>query len=246
MNHMFVALFMVGTVVGSFINVIIYRLPKSIMGESISLSNPKRSFCPGCKHTLGVLELIPLLSYLLQRGKCKHCNQPISIQYPVIELTCGILTSLAYIKFGLNLELIFILIFIFSLVALFWIDAKHQLLPDTITLPLIAIGLVFNYPSGFVEFIDALIGATIGYLILWGVFWAYKLIRKVEGMGYGDFKLVAVLGAWFGWQSLPILLLGASTLGIVYFLVLIRDRDQVFAFGPFLIISALAWLFISY
>ena len=246
MDHMFVALFMVGTVVGSFINVIIYRLPKSIMGGSISLSNPKRSFCPGCKHTLGVLELIPLLSYLLQRGKCKHCNQPISIQYPVIELTCGILTSLAYIKFGLNLELIFILIFIFSLVALFWIDAKHQLLPDTITLPLIAIGLVFNYPFGFVEFTDALIGTTIGYLILWVIFWAYKLIRKVDGMGYGDFKLVAVLGAWVGWQSLPLLLLGASTLGIVYFLLLIRDRGQVFAFGPFLIISALTWLFVSY
>ena len=243
---MLVVLFMVGTVIGSFINVIIYRLPKSVMGESISLSSPNRSFCPECKHILGVLELIPLLSYLLQRGKCKHCNQHISIQYPVIELTCGILMSLAFIKFGLNLELIFILIFIFSLVALFWIDAKHQLLPDTITLPLIAIGLVFNYPFGFVEFTDALIGTTIGYLILWVIFWAYKLIRKVEGMGYGDFKLVAVLGAWFGWQSLPILLLGASTLGIVYFLVLIRDRGQAFAFGPFLIISALAWLFINY
>ena len=243
---MLVVLFMVGTVIGSFINVIIYRLPKSVMGESISLSSPNRSFCPECKHILGVLELIPLLSYLLQRGKCKHCNQHISIQYPVIELTCGILMSLAFIKFGLNLELIFILIFIFSLVALFWIDAKYQLLPDAITLPLIVIGLVFNYPSGFVEFVDALIGATIGYLILWGIFWAYKLIRKVDGMGYGDFKLVAALGAWFGWQSLPVLLLGASTLGIVYFLVLIRDRGQAFAFGPFLIISALAWLFINY
>jgi len=238
--------FIVGLIVGSFINVIIYRLPKSVMGESISLSSPNRSFCPECKHILGVLELIPLLSYLLQRGKCKHCNQHISIQYPVIELTCGILMSLAFIKFGLNLELIFILIFIFSLVALFWIDAKYQLLPDAITLPLIVIGLVFNYPSGFVEFVDALIGATIGYLILWGIFWAYKLIRKVDGMGYGDFKLVAALGAWFGWQSLPVLLLGASTLGIVYFLVLIRDRGQAFAFGPFLIISALAWLFINY
>ena len=238
--------FIVGLIVGSFINVIIYRLPKSVMGESISLSSPNRSFCPECKHILGVLELIPLLSYLLQRGKCKHCNQHISIQYPVIELTCGILMSLAFIKFGLNLELIFILIFIFSLVALFWIDAKYQLLPDAITLPLIVIGLVFNYPSGFVEFVDALIGATIGYLILWGIFWASKLIRKVDGMGYGDFKLVAALGAWFGWQSLPVLLLGASTLGIVYFLVLIRDRGQAFAFGPFLIISALAWLFINY
>jgi leader peptidase (prepilin peptidase)/N-methyltransferase len=246
MNHMFVALFIVGTVIGSFINVIIYRLPKSIMGESISLSNPNRSFCPECKHTLSVIELIPLLSYLLQHGKCRHCNQSISIQYPAIEIICGILTSVAYIKFSLNLELIFILIFIFSLLALFWIDVKHQLLPDAITLPLIAIGLVFNYPFGFVEFTDALIGTIIGYLILWAIFWAYKLIRKVDGMGYGDFKLVAALGAWFGWQSLPVLLLSASTLGIVFFLVLIRDRGQVFAFGPFLIISALAWLFISY
>ena len=238
--------FIIGLIVGSFINVVVYRLPKSIMGESISLSNPSRSFCPDCNHTLGVIELMPLLSYLLQRGKCKHCKQPISIQYPIIEFTCGILTSLAYIKFGLNLELIFILIFIFSLVALFWIDAKHQLLPDAITLPLITIGLVFNYPFGFVEFTDALIGAAIGYLTLWSIFWIYKLIRKVDGLGYGDFKLVALLGAWFGWQSLPILLLGASTQGIVYFLLLIRDRSQVFAFGPFLIVTALAWLFTQY
>jgi len=246
MNHMFVALFIVGTVIGSFINVIIYRLPKSIIGESISLSNPNRSFCPECKHTLSVIELIPLLSYLLQHGKCRHCNQSISIQYPAIEIICGILTSVAYIKFGLNLELLFILIFIFSLVTLFWIDAKHQLLPDAITLPLIAIGLVFNYLFGFAEFVDALIGATIGYLILWVIFWAHKLIRKVDGMGYGDFKLVAALGAWFGWQSLPMLLLGASALGIIYFLLLIRDRNQAFAFGPFLILSSMTWLFLSY
>ncbi|HIC39997.1 MAG TPA: prepilin peptidase, partial [Piscirickettsiaceae bacterium] len=126
------------------------------------------------------------------------------------------------------------------------IDAKHQLLPDAITLPLIAIGLVFNYLFGFVEFTDALIGATIGYLTLWSIFWAYKLIKKVDGMGYGDFKLVAALGAWFGWQSLPMLLLGASTLGIVYFLLAIKDRNQAFAFGPFLIISALVWLFLTY
>jgi leader peptidase (prepilin peptidase)/N-methyltransferase len=216
------------------------------MGESISLGNPKRSFCPECKHSLSIIELIPLLSYLLQHGKCKHCNQPIPIQYPAIELTCAILTSLAYVKFGLNFELLFVLIFILSLVALFWIDAKHQLLPDAITLPLIVIGLVFNYLLGFVEFVDAFIGAIVGYLVLWGIFWAYKLIRKVDGMGYGDFKLVAALGAWLGWQSLPVLLLGASTLGIIYFLLLIRDRNQVFAFGPFLIISALAWLFVAY
>ena len=243
---MSIALFIVGLIVGSFINVVIYRLPKSVKGDSISLSNPNRSFCPECKHSLSIIELIPLLSYLLQRGKCKHCKQPIPIQYPVIELICGLLTASAFMKFGLNLELIFILYFIFSLVTLFWIDAKHQLLPDAITLPLIAVGLIFNYPFGFVEFTDALIGAAIGYLTLWSIFWIYKLIRKVDGLGYGDFKLVALLGAWFGWQSLPILLLGASTLGIVYFLLLIRDRSQVFAFGPFLIISALAWLFTQY
>ncbi len=238
--------FIIGLIIGSFINVVIYRLPKSIMGEPISLSNPNRSFCPECKHSLSIIELIPLLSYLLQRGKCKHCKQPISIQYPIIELICGFLTASAFMKFGLNLELMFILCFIFSLVALFWIDAKHQLLPDAITLPLIAIGLVFNYLFGFVEFSDAVIGAAIGYLTLWSIFWIYKLIRKVDGLGYGDFKLVALLGAWFGWQSLPILLLGASTLGIVYFLLLIRDRSQVFAFGPFLIVTALAWLFTQY
>lgn len=239
-------LFVIGLIVGSFVNVVIYRLPKSIMGESISLSSPNRSFCPKCKHSLSIIELIPLLSYLFQRGKCKHCKQSISSQYPVVELTCGLLTSVAYLKFGFNLELIFILIFIYSLVALFWIDIKHQLLPDAITLPLIAIGLVFNYLFGFVEFTDALIGATIGYLTLWSIFWAYKLIKKVDGMGYGDFKLVAALGAWFGWQSLPVLLLGASTLGIVYFLLAIKDRNQAFAFGPFLIISALVWLFLTY
>ena len=239
-------LFVIGLIVGSFVNVVIYRLPQSLAGKSISLSNPSRSFCPKCKHTLNIIELIPLLSYLFQRGKCKHCKQSISSQYPVVELACGLLASVAYLKFDLNLELLFILFFIFSLVALFWIDVKHQLLPDAITLPLIAIGLVFNYLFGFVEFTDALIGATIGYLTLWCIFWAYKLIRKVDGMGYGDFKLVAALGAWFGWQSLPMLLLGASTLGIVYFLLAIKDRNQAFAFGPFLIISALVWLFLTY
>jgi leader peptidase (prepilin peptidase)/N-methyltransferase len=239
-------LFVIGLIVGSFVNVVIYRLPQSLMGKSINLSNPGRSFCPKCKHTLSIIELIPLLSYLFQRGKCKHCKQSISVQYPVVELTCGLLVSVAYLKFGLNLELLFILFFIFNLVALFWIDIKHQLLPDAITLPLIAIGLVFNYLFGFVEFSDAVIGAAVGYLTLWSIFWAYKLIRKVDGMGYGDFKLVAALGAWFGWQSLPMLLLGASTLGIVYFIVFIRRQDKTFAFGPFLVISALVWLFVNY
>lgn len=238
--------FIIGLIIGSFINAVVYRLPKSIMGESISLSNPKRSLCPNCKHTLSFIELIPLLSYGLQRGKCKHCNQSISIQYPAIELACGLLSVLAFVKFGLNLESMFILIFIYSLVTLFWIDAKYRLLPNVITLPLIIIGLVFNYPFAFVEFTDALIGATAGYLALWGIFWIYKLIRKVDGMGYGDFKLVAALGAWFGWQSLPMLLLGASTLGIVYFAIFIKQRNKPFAFGPFLIISALVWLFVSY
>jgi len=239
-------LFVIGLIVGSFVNVVIYRLPKSIIGESISLSNPNRSFCPECKHSLSITELIPLLSYLLQRGKCKHCKQPIPIQYPVIELICGFLTASAFTKFGLNLELIFILCFIFSLVALFWIDIKHQLLPDAITLPLITIGLVFNYLFGFVEFSDAVIGAAIGYLTLWSIFWIYKLIRKVDGMGYGDFKLVAALGAWLGWQGLPILLLASSVLGISYFLLFIRDRNQAFAFGPFLIVSTFILLFVNY
>lgn len=238
--------FIIGLIAGSFVNAVVYRLPKSIMGESINLNNPKRSLCPQCKHTLGVFELIPLLSYSLQRGKCKHCNQSISIRYPAIELTCGLLSVLAFVKFGLNLELLFILTFVFSLVALFWIDIKHQLLPDVITLPLIIIGLVFNYSLGFVEFTDALIGASAGYLSLWSIFWIHKLIRKVDGMGYGDFKLVAALGAWFGWQSLPMLLLGASTLGVVYFVVFIKQQNKPFAFGPFLIILALAWLFINY
>jgi leader peptidase (prepilin peptidase)/N-methyltransferase len=131
-------------------------------------------------------------------------------------------------------------------VALFWIDIKHQLLPDAITLPLITIGLVFNYLFGFVEFSDAVIGAAIGYLTLWSIFWIYKLIRKVDGMGYGDFKLVAALGAWLGWQGLPILLLASSVLGISYFLLFIRDRNQAFAFGPFLIVSTFILLFVNY
>lgn len=236
--------FFVGLMVGSFLNVVINRLPLTLAGTGISINNPQRSVCPKCGEVLSVWMLIPLFSFAILGGKCKHCHGKISWQYPAVEVASGLLAMWLISVQGFSILTAFYLLFAWGLLSLFVIDVKHKLLPDILTLPLLWLGLIFaivdvNHSP---DLASSVIGAVIGYLSLWGVFWLFKLLRGVEAMGYGDFKLSSALGAWLGWQMLPELFLLASTLGIIWFLVNNYKMQQKFAFGPFLIISALILL----
>ncbi len=224
-----------GLSIGSFLNVIIYRLPININGnKNINLISPARSFCPHCKQTLSALELIPIFSFLWQKGKCKYCQMAISWYYPLIETISTLVSVLIILYFGLTIQAGLYLLLVYLLIALFIIDIKNQLLPDLLTLPLMWVG--FLYQMQFGDLSAGVIGAMSGYLLLWSLYWAFKLLRNKEGMGYGDFKLTAALGAWLGWQQLPYLLLLASLFAIGYFLLATQYKtNQAFAFGPFLI-----------
>jgi leader peptidase (prepilin peptidase)/N-methyltransferase len=223
-----------GLFIGSFLNVVIYRLPLSIdTNATIDLINPKRSFCPVCKQKLSALELVPIFSYLTQKGKCKHCGTTISWQYPLIETMTALISALIVFMFGATIESGFYLLLAWLLIPLFVIDLKERLLPDVLTLSLMWIGFIYQMQFGDLQ--NGVIGAMAGYLLLWSMYWLFKVIRKKEGMGYGDFKLLAALGAWLGWQTIPQLLLSASVLGLIFFVLSSTKKDQVFAFGPFLI-----------
>ena len=228
-----------GLLIGSFLNVVIYRLPvmmerawkaecaeyfpetKLIADEGIFNLFLPRSRCPKCLHIIGALENIPLISWLLQRGKCKHCASKISARYPCVELLTAILSlAVAYvIPFGW--PLLFALIFTWVLICLSYIDFDVMLLPDQLTLPLLWMGLLINLSYSFVSINDAVVGAILGYLSLWSVYWLFKLATGKEGMGYGDFKLLAALGAWFGWQALPLIILLSSFSGAIIGIVLL-------------------------
>lgn len=252
-----------GLMVGSFLNVVIYRLPKMMEREwhnnclelqgketpsqtTYSLSKP-RSSCPSCGHKITALENIPIISYLALKGRCRGCKTPISVRYPLIEALTGVLIGLISWKFGYSATTIFAWVFTFALIALTFIDFDTQLLPDDITLPLLWLGLLFNLNFGFTDLKSAVIGAMAGYLILWSVYWLFKLIRGKEGMGYGDFKLLAAIGAWFGWKLLPAVILLSSTLGAIIGIALIvltkRGKEVPMPFGPFLAIGGIAALF---
>jgi len=252
-----------GLMVGSFLNVVIYRLPKmmeqewhnnclELQGQEIpaqpqfTLSKP-RSCCPNCGHKISALENVPVISYLLLKGRCKACKTPISMRYPLIEILTGVLIGLTSWQFGYTAATLFAWVFVFALITLTFIDFDTQLLPDDITLPLLWLGLLVNLNAGFTDLKSAVIGAMAGYLILWSVFWLFKLIRGKEGMGYGDFKLLAAIGAWFGWQLLPAVILLSSTLGAIIGIALImltkREKDVPIPFGPFLAIGGIAALF---
>ncbi|MCL4166255.1 UNVERIFIED_CONTAM: hypothetical protein GTU68_015965, partial [Idotea baltica] len=166
--------------------------------------------CPKCKHQISALENIPIVSYLLLGGKCKGCKTKISVRYPFVEALTGMLIGLVAWEFGYTSTTLFAWAFTFALITLTFIDFDTQLLPDDITLPLLWLGLLFNLNNGFVDLQSAVIGAVIGYLILWSVYWAFKLVTGKEGMGYGDFKLLAAIGAWFGWQLIPAVILLSS------------------------------------
>ena len=264
-----------GLIVGSFLNVVIYRLPimlelawqaearyvldqegqegrqdqdkEGAQAEPFNLTVP-RSRCARCNSPIGILQNIPLISFLWLRGKCAHCQTPISRQYPAIELITAVLSLVVFWKFGLSTDLIFALIFTWALVALSVIDAKHFILPDNIVLPLLWLGLFANLSGSFANLPDAVLGAIFGYGVLWVCFWVFKLATGKEGMGYGDFKLMAAVGAWFGWQSLPAALLLSSLTGAAVSMTLIilqkNDRSSAIPFGPYIAISG--WLMLMY
>jgi len=196
------------------------------------------SHCPKCKHEISTLQNIPVFSWFFLRGKCSYCQASISARYPIMEAFTGLITALVVFKFGFTWLTLAVLFLSWSLIVLTMIDFDHQLLPDDITLPLLWLGLVINSLGLITSLEQAVWGAIVGYAILWGVYWLFKLVTGKEGMGYGDFKLLAALGAWMGWQSLPLIILLSSFVGAVVGLSLIvikgRDKNIPIPFGPYL------------
>ena len=259
--------FIISLMVGSFLNVVIYRLPvmmerswKAEIAEYTVLENqaspltgrPKEppfnlvkpdSTCPKCQHKIRVWENIPLISWLLLKGKCSQCKNPISSRYPLVELATGLLSTLVAWHFGFGLAGLAAVLATWLLIAMTFIDLDTMLLPDQLTLSLLWLGLLLSIESPFVSSQDALIGAAVGYLSLWSLYWAFKLLTGKEGMGYGDFKLLAAIGAWVGWQHLPVVILLSSFVGAVVGVSLLaiqgKDKDQPIPFGPYL--AAAGW-----
>jgi leader peptidase (prepilin peptidase)/N-methyltransferase len=255
--------FLFSLLIGSFLNVVIHRLPKmmeadwhaqcaELRGETVpdaplyNLSLP-RSACPQCGHQITALENIPLLSWLWLRGRCSACSTPISARYPLVELLTALLSAAAAWKWGVSVQTIGALLLVWTLIALAFIDLDTTFLPDNLTLPLLWLGLLFNLGGHFASLADAVIGAMAGYLVLWSVYWLFKLATGKEGMGYGDFKLLAALGAWLGWQMLPVTLLLSSvvgaTIGVAMILFVKHDRRVPIPFGPYLAGGGLVALF---
>ncbi|MGQ5522425.1 prepilin peptidase [Chitinimonas sp. PSY-7] len=264
------AVFILGLLIGSFLNVVIHRLPKmmeaNFRAECALLDQPAevqlttetasshynliapRSCCPGCGAQIAGYDNIPVLSWLLLRGKCRHCKTTISIRYPFVELVTGLVSAGLAAYFGWGFIAAGCIVFAWFLIALFCIDVDTYLLPDDLTLPLLWLGLLFNLFGGLTSLNSALIGAVAGYLCLWSVYWLFKLATGKEGMGYGDFKLLAAIGAWLGWQALPIVILLSSLigaiLGIALTLLASRGWSKPLPFGPYLAIAgmiALIW-----
>ncbi|MBS0433252.1 MAG: prepilin peptidase [Proteobacteria bacterium] len=255
------AAFVLGLLVGSFLNVVILRLPARLMHawrrdarEVLDLQGEEaappdlvrqRSHCPHCKHPLAAHDNIPLFSWLLLRGRCRHCKAPISIQYPLVELLSGILSAVVVWKFGPTWAALAALFFTWTLIAAAGIDLRTQLLPDQLTLPLLWLGLLLALLPLFVDARAAIIGAATGYLALWGVYWIFKLLTGKEGMGYGDFKLLAALGAWMGPMALLPVVLISSLIGAVVGVIALRARGQDHStpipFGPFLAAAGWVW-----
>jgi len=252
-----------GLLIGSFLNVVIHRLPIMMERdwslqcaelaaqpaptfEPLSLVSP-RSRCPHCGRQVTALENIPILSYLLLKGRCKGCRKPIGLRYPLVEAVTGLLFGLAAWRFGPTLAAAGAMLFVAAMVALTCIDFDTQLLPDDVTLPLLWAGLLINLNGTFSTLPNAVIGAAAGYLALWAVYWLFKLATGKEGMGYGDFKLLAAVGAWLGWQLLPLVILLSSLVGAVVGIALIvlarHGRNVPIPFGPYLAAAGVIALF---
>ena len=249
--------------IGSFLNVVIHRLPKMLerqwrdelselngqevaAGPRYNLMVP-RSACPACGHAIGALENVPLISYFALRGKCAGCKARISPRYPLVEALTGALSGYIAWRYGFTWQTLALLVFVWSMIALAFIDLDTFYLPDDITLPLVWAGLLANMGGLFVDLQSAVIGAIAGYLALWIVFWGYKLATGKDGMGYGDFKLLAAIGAWLGWKMLPVVILLSSLVGAIVGISLIvfarHGRNVPIPFGPYLVLGGLIALF---
>ncbi|MCW8865991.1 MAG: A24 family peptidase [Colwellia sp.] len=248
--------------IGSFLNVVVYRLPKMMHDgwyqecrefladevkdipekklDTVTLSKPD-STCPKCGHKIRFYENIPVISWLLLKGKCSQCKNTISKRYPLVEAATALLSLLVAQHFGVTIETFLVLILTWGLVSLTLIDLDHMLLPDQIVMPLLWLGLLVNINGTFTPLTDAVIGAAVGYMSLFSVFWLFKLLTGKEGMGHGDFKLFALFGAWLGWQLLPILILMASIVGAIIGISLMifknHQREQAIPFGPYLAVA---------
>jgi leader peptidase (prepilin peptidase)/N-methyltransferase len=252
-----------GLIVGSFLNVVIHRLPKMLErqwrsecaelagtpsppAERYDLVAP-RSACPKCGHMIPAIENIPLASYFILGGKCSRCRAPISLRYPVVEALSGALAGYIAWRYGLSAALLGALLFTWAMIALAFIDLDTFYLPDSITLPLLWAGLLFNAGGTFTDLHSAVIGAAAGYVALWAVFWVFKLATGKEGMGYGDFKLLAAIGAWLGWKMLPLTILASSLVGAVVGIGMIvfakHAREKPIPFGPYLAAAGLIAMF---
>ncbi|MEE4280250.1 MAG: A24 family peptidase [Halieaceae bacterium] len=259
-----IVLALLGLTVGSFLNVVILRLPAMLQRgwtrdcralleieapadgpaqERFSLAFPA-SHCPECKSALRPWHNVPVISYLFLRGRCAFCASPIGLRYPAVETLTAALSVLVGLAVPWSLSLLAFLLLTWSLIALAVIDIDTQLLPDDITLPLLWGGLAFNLATGTVPIADAVLGAMAGYLLLWSIYWLFRLVTGKEGMGYGDFKLLAALGAWMGWQSLGLIILMSSAVGAVLGILILslrgQSRSQPLPFGPYL--AAAGWI----
>ena len=252
-----------GLMVGSFLNVVIHRLPKMLerqwRAEYADLTGTEappterynlvvpRSACPKCGHRITALENIPIASYVALGGKCARCGAAISLRYPVVEAMSGALSGYIAWRYGWSAAMLGALMFTWAMIALAFIDFDTFLLPDSITLPLLWAGLLFSLGGTFTDVRSAVAGAAAGYLALWSVYWAFKLATGKEGMGYGDFKLLAAIGAWLGWKMLPLVILLSSLVGAVTGIGLIvfarHERNVPLPFGPYLVVAGLVALF---
>jgi leader peptidase (prepilin peptidase)/N-methyltransferase len=250
---------LIGLVFGSFLNVVIYRIPIMMQRESenyIALENDQPtphaerynlimpgSACTSCGHKLAVTDNIPLLSYVWLKGRCRYCKARLSLRYPAVELITAILSAVVIWQLGSGIAGLSALLFLWALIAMSFIDLDTQLLPDELTLPLMWLGLLVNLEGTFVPLRDAVIGAAAGYLSLWLVYWMFRAVTGKEGIGYGDFKLLAALGAWMGWMMLPLIVLLSSAVGATYGVSMIilkrHHTDRPIPFGPFLAAAGL-------
>ena len=251
-----------GLLVGSFLNVVIYRVPEGLNrnwklqakqmldlpleqgeGERFNILMPP-SHCPSCKAAIKPWQNIPILSYVLLKGQCKHCHAAISLRYPLVELLTGLVFAVCAWKFGATWTAVAAMVFSAYLIAMIFIDADTQLLPDQLTLPLMWGGIVFHLAAyllqadwGITNLVDSLLGAIVGYMSLWSIFQLFKLVTGKEGMGYGDFKLLAALGAWLGISVLPIIIIMSAVVGLIFALIMKVAKNQPMPFGPYLAIS---------
>jgi len=258
--NVFVVVF--SLMIGSFLNVVVYRLPKMMHNgwylecrefladevkditpkeiEHLTLSKPD-STCPKCGHKIRFYENIPVISWFFLKGKCSQCKNSISFRYPLVETATALLSLVIANQFGVSFETLLLLVLTWGLISLTLIDFDHMLLPDQIVMPLLWLGLLVNINETFVPLNDAVIGAAVGYMSLFSVFWLFKLLTGKEGMGHGDFKLFALFGAWVGWQLLPILILMASVVGAIVGISLMmfknHQREQAIPFGPYLAVA---------